>query len=119
MPDSPTLGLALICAFLLSAADALAEDQDDDERLDAPVSEMEEMGAIVDLGIDDASTTGNFMGSLVSSWPPDLVVAPVPGYSPQVGWNLAVAAGYFLTPKDEDSKVPPSILGAFGFIAEN
>jgi hypothetical protein len=71
MPDSPTLGLALICAFLLSAADALAEDQDDDERLDAPVSEMEEMGAIVDLGIDDASTTGNFMGSLVS-WRPSL-----------------------------------------------
>ena len=73
----------------------------------------------MDLGVDDASTAGNFMGSLVSSWPPDLVVAPVPGYSPQVGWNLAVAAGYFLTPKDEDSKVPPSILGAFGFIAEN
>jgi hypothetical protein len=119
MMDTARLRLALTFSFLLIAADGLAHNLDDDEILDVPVSEMEEMGTIVDLGVDDASIAGNPMSNLLANWPPDLVVAPIPGYSPQVGWNLAVAAGYFLTPKDEDSKVPPSILGAFGFIAEN
>jgi outer membrane protein assembly factor BamA len=105
-------------ALLLTFADGLAQDEIDDE-LEIPVSEMEELSAVVDVGVDDAAIAGNPMKSLFSSWPPDLVVAPVPGYSPQLGWNLGVGAGYFLTPKDEDSKVPPSILGAFGFIAEN
>ena len=109
----------LLIVLLLACADSLAEDRSDDESLDLPVSEIEEMGAVVDLGVDDAAVVGNPMGSLFAGWPPDLVIAPIPGYSPQVGWNLAVAGGYFLTPKDEDSNVPPSILGAFGFIAEN
>ena len=111
--------LALPLALLLVFAEGLAQDESDDESLDVPVSEIEEMGAVVDLGVDDAAMAGNPMKGLFANWPPDLVVAPIPGYSPQVGWNLAVAAGYFLTPKDEDSKVPPSILGAFGFVAEN
>lgn len=119
MSDTPRLHLALAFSFLLTATGGLAQNLDDDEILDLPVSEMEEMGTVVDLAVDDASISGNPMSTLMANWPPDLVVAPVPGYSPQVGWNLAVAAGYFLTPKDEDSKVPPSILGAFGFIAEN
>ena len=114
----PGLLRVLPFALLLTFADGRAQDETDDQ-LDIPVSEMKELGTVVDVGVDDAAIAGNPMKSLFSSWPPDLVVAPVPGYSPQVGWNLAVGAGYFLTPKDEDSKVPPSILGAFGFIAEN
>ena len=105
-------------ALLLACANGLAQDDVDDQD-EISVAEMEDLDSVVDLGLDDAAMAGNPMKSLFSNWPPDLVVAPVPGYSPQVGWNLAVAAGYFLTPKDEESKVPPSILGAFGFIAEN
>ena len=111
--------LVLSIVLLLSVADVLAQDETEEEHLHIPISEADELGSVVDVGVDDAGITGNPLSSLVANWPPDLVVAPVPGRSPQVGWNLAVAVGYFLTPKDEDSKVPPSVLGAYGFIAEN
>lgn len=100
-------------------ADGLAQDEHDGEHLDIPTSDVEELGTAVDIGVDDAPFTGNPMRSLLANWPPDLVVAPIPGRSPQMGWNLAVAAGYFLTPKEEGSDVPPSVIGAYGFIAEN
>jgi hypothetical protein len=116
---APRKSRLITLAILLAFTDGLAQDENDEERLNIPVAEIEELGTGVDLGVDDGAIAGNPMSSLLPSWPADLVVAPVPGYSPQVGWNLAVAAGYFLTPKDADSKVPPSILGAFGFIAEN
>lgn len=105
--------------LLLLAADAVADEPSDDERFEAPISVSDDLGVGADFGMDDAPGTGNPLSSLVSNWPPDLVVAPVPGRSPQVGWNLALAVGYFLTPKEEDSDVPPSVLGAYGFIAEN
>ena len=106
-------------ALLLIVAEGSAQENNDEERLEIPVSDGEELGAVVDVGVDDAPFTGNPMSSLVAKWPPDLVVAPIPGRSPQMGWNLAVAGGYFLTPKDEKSDVPPSVIGAYGFIAEN
>ena len=118
MPWPLTPIRVLLLALLLACANGLAQDDVDDQD-EIPVAETEDMGSVVDLGLDDAAMAGNPLKSLFGNWPPDLVVAPVPGYSPQVGWNLAVATGYFLTPKDEDSNVPPSILGAFGFIAEN
>jgi hypothetical protein len=111
--------LALSIALLLIVADGLAQDESDEEQLDIPISEADELGSVVDLGVDDAGITGNPLSGLIANWPPDLVVAPIPGRSPQMGWNLAVAAGYFLTPKDKDSDVPPSVIGAYGFIAEN
>lgn len=55
----------------------------------------------------------------MSNWPEDLVIAPVPSYSPQLGWNLTLAGGYFLTPQSTESDVPPSILGGFIMAAEN
>jgi hypothetical protein len=108
-----------IALLLVAGGDALAREEKDEEHLETPFSEVEELGAVLDMGVDDAPLTGNPLSSLVANWPPDLVVAPIPGRSPQMGWNLAIAAGYFLTPKDKDSEVPPSVLGAYGFIAEN
>ena len=120
MPLSLRSPFRLAIALLLAAgADSLAREENDEEHLDIPVSEIEELGTAMDVGVDDAPFTGNPLSSLVANWPPDLVVAPVPGRSPQLGWNLAIAAGYFLTPKEEDSEVPPSVLGVYGFIAEN
>jgi outer membrane protein assembly factor BamA len=52
-------------------------------------------------------------------WPDDLVIAPVPGRSPQVGWSLALGGGFFFGAEDGESKVPPSILGGFAWYAEN
>ena len=111
--------IALPMALLFIVADGLAQEKDDEDYLDIPMSDIEELSSVIDVGVDDAPFTGNPLSSLVTSWPPDLVVAPIPGRSPQMGWNLAVAAGYFLTPKDDESDVPPSVIGAYGFIAEN
>lgn len=111
-------GLA-IAVLLLVATDSLAQEESDEECFDIPVSEGDGLSGGVDLDADDAPFTGNPLSSLAANWPPDLVVAPIPGRSPQMGWNLALVAGYFLTPKEEGSDVPPSVLGAYGFIAEN
>ena len=62
---------------------------------------------------------GNRLSRFAEKWPDDLVIAPVPGRSPQVGWSLALGGGYFLESKDEDSDMAPSILGGFGWYAEN
>lgn len=105
----------LPAAFLLASSTSIAED----DYFDIPVSEVEDLGSGLDLDVDDATFTGNPLKSLLSNWPPDLVVAPVPGYSPQLGWTFALAGGYFLTPKDPESEAPPSVLGAYGFVAEN
>ncbi len=66
-------------------------------------------------GVDFA---GNPAKGAFSWWPEDLVLAPIPGYSPQLGWTLALAGGYFLT-EQVDGGPPPSILGGFLFGAEN
>ena len=120
MSNAKLTGIRLAGVLLLFAwAGSPAEEKADSEDYESPISASDDLGIGADLGTEDAKFSGNPLGSLISNWPPDLVVAPVPGRSPQVGWNLAVAAGYFLTPKDDGSKVPPSLVGAYGFIAEN
>ena len=104
------LSLAFIFAVSTSAAD--------EPQFDIPITEVEDLGSGLDLDMDDADVAGNPLHSLFSKWPEDLVVAPVPGYSPQLGWTLAVAAGYFISPRDEESKVSPSVLGGYGFTKE-
>ena len=81
-----------------------------------------EIGSTVgDGGVEfsDSDFEGNALSRFAEKWPDDLVIAPIPGRSPQVGWSLALAGGYFLEDKDEDSDVAPSILGGFGWYAEN
>ena len=43
------------------------------------------------LHLDDANTALNPFQKLSKSWPEDLVIAPIPAYSPQLGWNLTLA----------------------------
>ena len=71
------------------------------------------------LEINDVDFKSSSLKRFTEKWPDDLVIAPVPGRSPQVGWSLALGGGYFLESKDEDSDVAPSILGGFGWYAEN
>ena len=90
-----------------------------DRDFDLPAAEMTETLADGGLELSDAEVAGNALQRFAERWPDDLVIAPVPGRSPQVGWSLALAGGYFLESKDDDSEHAPSILGGFGWYAEN
>ena len=71
-----------IAVLLLVAADSVAEEESDDDYFDIPVAEVEGLSGGAALDVDDAPFTGNPLSSLVANWPPDLVVAPIPGRSP-------------------------------------
>ena len=78
-------------------------------------------GQVGDGGLDlkDADFVGSPLKKLVARWPENLVIAPIPGRSPQLGWKLTLAGGYFLESRDEDSEAAPSVLGGFAMVAEN
>jgi hypothetical protein len=71
------------------------------------------------LNLDNVDFVGNPLKKLAANWPEDLVIAPVPAYSPQLGWNLTLGGGYFLQTGDKNSENPPSVLGGFVMGAEN
>lgn len=68
---------------------------------------------------DQPEFTGNPASGLFSWWPEDLVLAPVPGRTPEFGWSLALVGGYFLDLDKPNPDTPSSIIGAFGWYAEN
>jgi len=115
--------VSLFVAALLVSTPCLAETEGDevdpDRDFELPGGNM--ASAIGDFGLnaDGAPVVGNPMRRLVERWPADLVVAPIPGRSPQMGWTLTLGAGYFLEPRKEGSESPPSLLGGFAMIAEN
>ena len=88
-------------------------------EFDLPASDTANTLADGGLEFADADFGSGFLQRFAEKWPDDLVIAPVPGRSPQMGWSLALGGGYFLEAKDEDSNVAPSILGGFGWYAEN
>ncbi len=102
-------------ALLIMAGPAHGEDRD----FDLPASAMGDSIADGGLELNDVDFEGNPLQRFAEKWPDDLVIAPVPGRSPQVGWSLALGGGYFLESKDEDSDVAPSVLGGFAWYAEN
>ena len=102
-------------ALFVIAGPAHGEDRD----FELPASEMGDSIADGGLELTDVDFEGSSLKRFVEKWPDDLVIAPVPGRSPQVGWSLALGGGYFLESKDEDSDVAPSILGGFAWYAEN
>jgi hypothetical protein len=111
---------ALLLTSLLLLAPAWAEEEPAREFDEFELPEYEQslgpIGGVLDL--DDTDVAGNPMQKLFKGWPDDLVVAPVPGYSPQLGWNLKLVGGYFLDPP-EDRDHAASALGGFGMIAQN
>ena len=110
-------------AALFALGHALAETQDDevDPDRDFELPGAEVAGQVGDGGLDlkDADFVGNPLKKLAKRWPQDLVIAPIPGRSPQMGWKLTLAGGYFLESRKEDSAAAPSVLGGFAMIAEN
>jgi len=71
------------------------------------------------LDLADADVLGSPLKKLSAKWPEDLIIAPIPAYSPQLGWNLTLGGGYFFEPDDKNSKSPPSVIGGFVMGAEN
>jgi outer membrane protein assembly factor BamA len=107
---------------LIVIGHAFAETGDDeidpDRDFDLPGAEIAGLaGDGVDL--EDVDFVGNPLKKLAERWPEDLVVAPIPGRSPQMGWTLTLGAGYFLESRKADSTSPPSVLGGFAMVAEN
>ena len=92
---------------------------EDDRDFDLPGGQAADLVADGGLELSDASFEAGALKRLAAKWPEDLVIAPVPGRSPQLGWQLTLGVGYFLDPKDEDSDKPASIIGGFGMTAEN
>ncbi len=112
-------GLLLLLAGLLFVSPAWAQDGSDLdlEETGLPGYHSVAPGSEI-LDLDDVEITGNPLKRVFTKWPDDLVVAPVPGYSPQLGWNLMLAGGYFLEP-EEDADHAASVLGGFVYFSEN
>jgi hypothetical protein len=115
------LRLAVILLLAVGHAVVQAEDGTVDPDRDFELAGADVADAHGDGGFDlgAADGVGNPLKNLIEKWPNDLVIAPIPGRSPQIGWNLTLAGGYFLGPRDEDSEVAPSIFGGFAMVSEN
>jgi hypothetical protein len=112
----------VVTALIVSApawSQAGEDAVDTEQTFDLPAADFADTHGDGGFELSDANYAGNPLKSLVEKWPEDLVLAPVPGYSPQIGWNLTLAGGYFLGPRDTAEGPPPSVLGGFGMIAEN
>ncbi len=115
-------GLIVITAVFVGAPGfAEVEDEEIDRQRDFELPGADVAGLEGDGGIDlaDADFVGNPINRWAEKWPADLVIAPIPGRSPQLGWKLTLAGGYFLNPRDEESETAPSIVGGFAMVAEN
>jgi hypothetical protein len=115
---------AILVVALLSAAQAqnVEETEEDMRDFDLPASEMSDMVGDGGLDLGDVDFEGSPLKRFAERWPNDLVVAPIPGRSPQLGWQLTLAGGYFLNSGDEDddeNESHPSIIGGFGMVSEN
>jgi hypothetical protein len=114
-------GFLLLAALTTGSPFAYAQAPGDgsDPEFELPGYDTALTGGRDDLDLEDASFQGNPFTAIAEKWPEDLVIAPVPGYSPQLGWNLKLGAGYFLgTPKAEPNPTP-SVLGGFLMASEN
>ncbi|MCK5326484.1 MAG: BamA/TamA family outer membrane protein [Woeseiaceae bacterium] len=115
----PIVGLAALLFAQLAHGQDNEGGTGQDEDFDLPASEISETLADGGMELMDVDFVGSPLSRFSERWPEDLVIAPIPGRSPQVGWTLALAGGYFLESKQEDSDTAPSLLGGFAWYAEN
>jgi hypothetical protein len=117
--------LSTLATLLLLAPPLLhgAESGTDESSRDKPVNLLGSPSSSITpeygLPVDAAEFSGNPASSLLSWLPEDLVIAPVPGYSPEFGWSLALLGGYFLDLDKPHPDTPPSIVGLLGWYAQN
>jgi len=100
----------------------------DEDEFELAGTDVEVWGDGGPLDLSDTGFVGNPMSNISRGWPEDLVVAPIPGRSPQIGWNLTLAAGYFFDNDDVEGEgegedgaanTRRSAVGGFAMIAEN
>ena len=113
--------LALACLACAVQAQEAAESQPapQEQDFDLPGEELSSIKTDTGLDLGEVDFVGNPAKGLFSWWPEDLVVAPVPGYSSQLGWSLTLGGGYFIEPKKAGSDSPPSIIGGFVMSSDN
>ena len=114
----------LIIVLPLERAQAQKEAEQDDLSLVMHSFEQLRMESVMDstvadFGLEGLQFSDNPITEKVKRWPEDLVIAPVPGYSPQLGWNLKLVGGYFLGARDKESKSPASIIGGAVMVSDN
>jgi hypothetical protein len=116
---SSSLGVTILLMAFCAVAQTTAQKSEVDGG-------YEDIAKVLDLGPpqqgpDFAMVTPDEGGmrKLISRWPEDLVIAPIPGRSPTFGWTLAIGGGYFMETSGPDSDSPPSALGGFSWFAEN
>ena len=112
------VGITLSATLLVSTGTARAATEDSDHFTLGVVQTVPGNERAM-LNSDRASFKGNPAKSAFSWWPEDLVVAPVPGYSPAIGWNIAIAGGYFLDMAGAGDDVPASLIGAGAMTSDN
>lgn len=114
----------LSCVALLSALLCVSTAHSEQEEaapreFDLDGFELAEGSNAGDLDIEHADAIAEPIRNRNLRWPEDLVIAPVPGRSPQLGWNMKLVGGYFIGPGDREAGTTPSVLGGFAMGAEN
>ena len=87
---SLVFAVALLLATPFLVPDAHAQADEKDEKLEDLVHDFELMRhesflvpGMESLGFEEVEASENWLQRFAKKWPRDLVVAPVPGYSPQ------------------------------------
>lgn len=108
--------LPLVSSALLASSAAFA---DADAQQDIDLSAVDSTADSNIFHLEEVNSALNPFQALAKKWPEDLVIAPVPAYSPQIGWNLTLGGAYFLDSGEKNTDTPPSLIGGFAMAAEN
>jgi hypothetical protein len=119
MKYSILCGLAALLLIPRLSFSAENEAVDETEDMEAVLIEPSAMSPSSAMDTSPSEFVGNPTASLMSWWPEDLVIAPIPGRSPEFGWNLALMAAYFADLDKAHPDTPSSIISGFGWFAEN
>jgi len=106
----------LIVLTLLASNAAFANT---DAQQDIDLSPVDSTADSNIFHLEEVNSALNPFQALAKKWPEDLVIAPVPAYSPQIGWNLTLGGAYFLDSGEKNTDTPPSLIGGFAMAAEN
>jgi hypothetical protein len=109
----------VLLVLIAQTVSALEPEADEDTPRDFAIPVSGSVAAGLPSDLQDANTMLNPFQSSTKGWPEDLVIAPIPAYSAQLGWSLTLGVGYFLDIGAKNDDVPSSIIGGFAMAAEN